>query len=85
MALLFSGQLSSAKQMRGGSLELINALSGFVKLKNKMNIVYKIAVFDTEGKLTLLDREYITYPEAERGIDKLPAGTYQVQKVFVKY
>jgi len=49
-----------------------------------MKIVFRIAEFDENGKLTLLVKEFGTYPEAEKGIEELPAGTYQVQKVFVK-
>lgn len=59
-------------------------MSGFVKLINKMKVVFRIAAFDAEGKLTLLEKEYETYPEAEKGIEELPTGTYQVQKVFFK-
>ena len=49
-----------------------------------MKVVFRIAEFDESGKLTLLAKEFVTYPEAEKGIDELPAGTYQVQKVFIK-
>jgi len=41
-------------------------------------------IFNAEEKLTLLKKEYNTYPEAEEGIKELIPGTYQVQKVFVK-
>ena len=49
-----------------------------------MKVVFRIAAFDVEGKLTLLEKEFETYPEAEKSIEELPAGTYQVQKVFFK-
>lgn len=49
-----------------------------------MKVVFRIANFDNEGKLILLPTEFETYPEAEKSIENLPAGTYQVQKVFVK-
>ncbi len=51
-----------------------------------MRTVFKIASFDTEGKLTLLpNEEHETYAAAEDQIvNHLPAGTYQVQKVFIK-
>ena len=49
-----------------------------------MKTVFRIAEFDVAGKLTLLEKEFETYPEAEKGIEELPEGTYQVQKVFVK-
>jgi hypothetical protein len=49
-----------------------------------MKVVFRVAQFDAEGKLTLLPTEFQTYPEAEKSIDDLPSGTYQVQKVFVK-
>ncbi len=49
-----------------------------------MKVVFRIAAFDAEGKLTLLEKEFETYPEAEKGIEELPTGTYQVQKVFFK-
>ena len=49
-----------------------------------MKVVFRIAEFDESGKLTLLEKEFETYPEAEKGIEELKNGTYQVQKVFVK-
>lgn len=55
-----------------------------------MKVVFKIAqikesaVCANEFVLVFCKEEYQTYPEAEKGIDELPAGTYQVQKVSVK-
>jgi hypothetical protein len=46
--------------------------------------VFKIAEFDTQGNLRLKRQEFETYPDAMKGIELLPAGTYQIQKVFVK-
>lgn len=50
-----------------------------------MKEVFKIAEFNEEGLLKLLKKEFSTYSEAVKFIDEeLPAGIYQIQKVFVK-
>ncbi len=52
-----------------------------------MKTVFRIAEFDKDGKLTLLEKEYESYTMAEEAIvvgKDLPLGTYQIQKVFVK-
>jgi len=49
-----------------------------------MKEVFKVAEFDTQGNLRLKSAEFATYPEAVAAIEKLPTGTYQVQKVFIK-
>lgn len=47
-------------------------------------VVFKVASFEN-GQIHLLDGDYENYPDAEKSIETLPNGTYQVQKVFVKY
>jgi hypothetical protein len=49
-----------------------------------MKEVFKIAEFDTQGRLRLTVQEFQSYADAVKGIEQLPSGTYQVQKVFVK-
>jgi hypothetical protein len=47
-------------------------------------VVFKVASFEN-GQIHLLEGDYENYPDAEKSIETLPNGTYQVQKVFVKY
>ncbi|SFB80081.1 hypothetical protein SAMN05421780_101539 [Flexibacter flexilis DSM 6793] len=49
-----------------------------------MREVFKVAEFDSQGKLRLLMQEYASYNEAVLAIEIMPTGVYQVQKVFVK-
>jgi hypothetical protein len=70
------------------------ALDGLCKIQsNKMEdsqkgegqkVVFKVASFEN-GQIHLLEGDYENYPDAEKSIEALPNGTYQVQKVFVKY
>lgn len=48
------------------------------------HVVFKVASFEN-GQIHLLEGDYQNYPDAEKSIDDLPNGTYQVQKVFIKY
>ena len=50
----------------------------------KKKVVFKVASFEN-GQIHLLEGDYENYPDAEKSIETLPNGTYQVQKVFVKY
>jgi hypothetical protein len=49
-----------------------------------MKEVFKVAEFDTQGKLRLKVQEFPSYSDAVKFIETLPNGTYQVQKVFIK-
>lgn len=70
------------------------ALDGLCKIhKNKMSnsqhtigqkVVFKVASFEN-GQIHLLEGDFENYPDAEKSIEKLPNGTYQVQKVFIRY
>lgn len=71
-----------------------NALDGLCKIHNNtmsdsqqstgQKVVFKVASFEN-GQIHLLEGDYENYPDAEKSIEALPNGTYQVQKVFVKY
>ena len=50
-----------------------------------MEIKFKIAKFESDGKITLLEDDYDTYPEAEKDIATLPHCMYQIQKVYIVY
>ncbi len=49
-----------------------------------MKEVFKIAEFDSQGKLRLKTQEFTFYADAVRAIEQLPSGTYQAQRVFIK-
>jgi hypothetical protein len=49
-----------------------------------MQEVFKIAEFDTQGRLRLKNQEFSSYAAAHKAIEDLPDGVYQIQKVFVK-
>ena len=49
-----------------------------------MKEVFRIAEFNKDGNLALKPQEFLSYSDAMIEIEKLPSGTYQIQKVFVK-
>jgi len=49
-----------------------------------MQVVFMVAKVGDNGSLQILPTQHDTYPAAEASIAELPAGTYQVQKFFVK-
>lgn len=50
----------------------------------QQKVIFKVASFQN-GQIYLLEGEFENYPDAEKSIESLPIGTYQVQKVFVRY